>query len=169
MTRRFAAAACLAILVAGCQTDNQPRPPAPVDRVDHIDLFTSHTALNLDGAPGPDGTRAELFLYQRQKPQTQMIRGTVDFLLYEHEGQTDPDSLQRLLQRKPDYQWSFGEPQLARRRFMRMGLWGYWFVLDWGSNQPDTSRVVLLVRYTPAGADGRVLYSAPAIITVKAD
>jgi hypothetical protein len=161
-------AACLFVM-GGCQIDDRPRPPAPVSQIDHIDLFTSHTALNLDGAPGSDGVQAEVFLFQRQKPASQMVSGQIEVLLYEHEGQTDPDSLQRLLERSPDYQWTFGSGQLEQRRLLRMGLWGYGFVLDWGSTVPQTSRIVLLARYTPSGAQGRVLYSAPAVVTIKAN
>lgn len=160
-------AAGLATLLGGCQQDNGPRPPEPVTQIDHVDLFVGPTALNMDGAPGPDGTEATVFLYRRSAPQTQLVTGSIDILLYEHEGRTDERVISELLARRPDHIWSFPPALLARRRIRRMGLWGYEFRLDWGDDVPSTRRVVLLARYTPDQA--RPVYSTASIVTIKPD
>ena len=168
--RSIAAGAVAALtLLAGCQKAAAPRAPDPVGQIDHIDLFANPpVALNLDGAPGVDGAGVEVFFYQQQQPDAQLVTGELDILMYNHTGRTDPAAIEKMLSREPDHEWTFLPALLARQRFRhRLGLWGYRLMLQWGDDRPTGTRIVLVARYTAPG--GRTLYSAPAHVTVRAE
>ncbi len=156
----------LACLVSGCVQENPDAAPERVQEIDHIALFTDSVAMNLDSTPGLDGVGARVFAFSRSSAREHLVSGEMDLLMYAHEGAVDPGTIARLVEQTPFRQWTYGRRDLQRHRFRSpRGLWGYRFVLDWGSTPPPTKRVLILVRYR--SPSGKVLYSAPNHVALK--
>lgn len=155
--------ACLvaaAVVVSGCPPPDAP--PPQVVRVDQITLLALPTALNWDNRPGPDGVQTIIHLFQQGPREPVLASGTLEFLLYE--GRV---SREELAAAKPFHIWPFTaseiEPYLGRSK----AGWGYALRLPWGPKVPQSGSVTLAVRYTPLGAGGPTLYSAPTVIAMK--
>ena len=59
-------------------------PPNPVDRVDAINLWAvPPAAINWDDMPGPDGVQVNVFLYQADRAEPVLIKGTLEFVMLE--------------------------------------------------------------------------------------
>jgi hypothetical protein len=161
----LALVACL--LAAGCGTDSGRRtvpatPPAPVDRVDALELWASPpAAVNWDDAPGPDGVQVRLYLFQAVRPDPVMVNGAIEFRLYAGRlsRSGDPGA-------EPLKVWTFAGEDLAVRRFRSLVGWGYAARLGWGGQKPEASVVSVQAVYRPPG--GPEVVSAPAAIAMPA-
>jgi hypothetical protein len=161
-----AAGLVLALAVAGCtgpwfgKSTRSPSltPPKPVDRVDAIDLWAvPPAAVNWDDDPAPDGIIAQIFLYQADQPEPVLVKGTLNFLLFE--GRVPRAGLATA---KPQRIWSYGPTELATRQIRGLVGWGYTAQLGWGRPAPASPAVTFAVRYDPVA--GPPLYSAPIVI-----
>ena len=163
--------AVLAILVAaGCEQQAQSgakelrsvsrTPPRPVDRVDKIELFAAPpAAINWDNVPGVDGVQVRILMYQVDRPEPILVKGTVEFLMYggrlEQESASTPTPLKV---------WRFTPQEMEMRRFRGIAGWGYALQLGWGRDVPQAKVVSLSARYLPSSGAG--VSSAPILIAV---
>jgi hypothetical protein len=154
--------ALAALVAAGCGAGNAP--PAPVAEVDHVSLIsTTPSAIHLDGEPGPDAVNVQVFLFRADKPAAQLVKGTLEFLLYQQERRLSEEALMKLLETEPFHTWRFpGSELIAHRGHLSKSLWGYRMQLRWGRTPPRTKTVLLLARYVSPG--GQTVYSAPLLI-----
>jgi hypothetical protein len=165
MRRRLAIIALGAWCLVGCAQESPNRPPEPVAEIDHILLMVPPVAMNLDSAPGLDGVVVKVFTFRLNEAHEQMVQGTMELMLYAHEGPADMETIGKLVTEPPLKQWSYGSTRLARRRFRDpAGLWGYRFTLDWGTNVPTTKRVLVIARYR--SPSGKELYSKPTHVAL---
>ena len=161
-----AAALVLALAVGGCtgqwfgKSMRSPSltPPNPVDRADAIDLWAvPPAAVNWDDDPAPDGIIAQVFLYQADHPEPVLVKGTLNFLMFE--GRVPRAGVATA---KPQRIWSYGPTELATRQIRGLVGWGYTAQLGWGRPAPASPAVTFAVRYDPVA--GPPLYSAPIVI-----
>jgi hypothetical protein len=155
------------LTAAGCSTGIGARrpgrpsaaPPNPVDTVVAIDLWLPPAAVNWDADPAPDGVWAHVFLYQASHPEPVLVKGTLEFLMYE--GRVARASV---AEAKPLRVWSFTSQELATREVRGMVGWGYAVQLGWGRQMPRVAAVSFAARYvSPAGP---VVYSAPIALAL---
>ena len=123
-----------------------------------LHLLTMPVALNLDGAPGPDGVAVKLFANVGNAAKPAPIRsGEVEILLFDGLLNGNNAPLPR-----PAHAWTFTAKELRSFETQAMVGTGYQITLRWGTFQPKNDRVTIIARH-PIG-DGRYLYSTPGII-----
>jgi len=123
-----------------------------------LHLLTMPVALNLDGAPGPDGVAVKLFANVGNAAKPAGIRsGEIEILLFD--GLLSDKNVQTL---KPAHTWTFTAKELKGFETQAMVGTGYQLTLRWGSFKPKNDRVTVIARH-PIG-DGRYLYSTPGVI-----
>jgi len=158
---------CAACLAAGC-TGPPPgakelksistKPPPPVDRADRVDFWAAPpAAINWDEIPGPDGVQARVFLFQLERPESVLVNGALEFMMYAgrvRQGDAPPT--------EPLKVWNFTGDDLAARRIRSMVGWGYAAQLGWGEDVPTAPVITLQVRYQ--SPTGPTIYSAPISI-----
>jgi len=133
-------------------------PPRPVDRVDRIDLWlVPPAAVNWDDEPGPDGVLAQVFFGQVERPEPVLVKGAVDFLLFEGKVQRAD-----VATKQPFHTWTFTPQELATRLVRSMVGWGYRVELGWGKRVPASPAITLAARYQPK--EGPPVYSSPVAI-----
>jgi hypothetical protein len=135
-------------------------PPNPVDRVDAINLWAvPPAAINWDDVPGPDGIQVNVFLYQADRAEPVLIKGTIEFVMYEGRRPRDgPETV------KPLRTWQFTEQELGTHEMRGPAGWGYAVQLGWGKDVPKSAVVTLLVRYLPP--KGPPVSSEPIVIPI---
>lgn len=140
-------------------------PPPPVPDPSILRLMTPLVpAINLDENPGPEAIRLRAFFKRLDggKNQHRMVTvsGSLKFLMFD--GKIAGESMAAV---EPRHTWRFSASDLASRAFRtRLYGWGYEFVLRWGADAPQESRVTLVGVYETPG--GGALYSAPIQITI---
>jgi hypothetical protein len=135
-------------------------PPKPVTRVDAIDLWAvPPAAINWDDMPGPDGIQVNVFLYQADRAEPVLIKGTVEFIMYE--GRRPREGLETT---RPFRTWKYTEQELATREIRGPAGWGYAAQLGWGNDVPKSAVVTLMVRYVPP--QGPSVSSMPIVIPI---
>lgn len=135
-------------------------PPKPVDRVDAIDLWAvPPAAINWDDMPGPDGIQVNVFLYQADRAEPVLIKGTVEFIMYE--GRRPREGLETTT---PFRTWKYTEQELATREMRGPAGWGYAAQLGWGNDVPKSAVITLMVRYLPP--QGPSVSSMPIVIPI---
>jgi len=153
----------VAAVLAGCGPARRgvsATPPKPVDRVDAIDLWAvPPAAINWDDMPGPDGIQVNVFLYQADRAEPVLIKGTVEFIMYE--GRRPREGLETTT---PFRTWKYTEQELATREIRGPAGWGYAAQLGWGKDVPKSSVVTLAVRYLPP--KGPPVTSAPIVMPI---
>ncbi|MFM8879791.1 MAG: hypothetical protein ACKOKG_11780 [Verrucomicrobiota bacterium] len=123
-----------------------------------LHLLTMPVALNLDGAPGPDGVAVKLFANVGNAAKPAPIRsGEVEILLFDGLLTGNQSPLPQ-----PAYSWKFTTKELRSFETQAMVGTGYQITLRWGKFQPKSDRVTVIARH-PIG-DGRYLYSTPGVI-----
>ena len=135
-------------------------PPNPVDRVDAINLWAvPPAAINWDDMPGPDGVQVNVFLYQADRAEPVLIKGTLEFVMLE--GRRPREGLEGAT---PFRTWTYTEQELATREMRGPAGWGYMAQLGWGKDVPKSAVVSLLVRYLPP--KGPPVVSTPIVIPI---
>ena len=165
--RRWGVLLLVVVAAAGCTQSGgrQVRspsltPPNPVDMADRVELWlVPAAAVNWDDDPAPDGVRAQVFLYQAQQPETVLVKGTLELLMYE--GRV---SRMGLADATPQRVWTFTPQELAACVVRGMVGWGYAVQLEWGRQAPTSAAVTFAVRYAPP--TGPRIFSAPAVIAM---
>ena len=154
---------------SGCATASSPgdtvnagnlnkRPRRPSGILE-LHLLTMPVALNLDGAPGPDGVAVKLFANVGNAAKPAPIRsGEIELLLFD--GLLSDNNVPML---KPAHTWTFTAKELKEFETQAMVGTGYQLTLRWGSFKPKNDRVTVIARH-PIG-DGRYLYSTPGVIS----
>jgi hypothetical protein len=133
------------------------RPKRPSGILE-LHLLTMPVALNLDGAPGPDGVAVKLFANVGNAAKPAPIRsGEIEILLFD--GLLTDNNVPTL---KPAHTWTFTAKELKEFETQAMVGTGYQLTLRWGSFRPKSDRVSIIARH-PMG-DGRYLYSTPGVI-----
>ncbi|MFM7804646.1 MAG: hypothetical protein ACKPGK_09170 [Verrucomicrobiota bacterium] len=116
-------------------------------------------ALNLDGAPGPDGVAVKLFAGVANAPKPAPIRsGEIEILLFD--GLLGGDAS---VMPNPARTWTFTARELKGFETQAMVGTGYQLTLRWGDFRPKSDRVTVVARH-PIG-QGRYLYSTPGVIS----
>ena len=142
--------------VCGCTGGPQKvtaTPPAPVERVDAVNLLW-------DGQTAPDGVTLLVLLFREDGALPVMVRGALEVQLYEAQvGMTDLDKV------KPAHAWRFEGTQLRARRRRTVYGWAYAVHLGWAAAPPKTSSVTLVVRYVPPS--GGPVYAKPLSIPLS--
>jgi hypothetical protein len=134
------------------------RPKRPSGILE-LHLLTMPVALNLDGAPGPDGVAVKLFANVGNAAKPAPIRsGEIEILLFD--GLLTDNNVPTL---KPAHTWTFTAKELKEFETQAMVGTGYQLTLRWGSFKPKNDRVTIIARH-PIG-DGRYLYSTPGVIS----
>jgi hypothetical protein len=135
-------------------------PPEPVDRVDAINLWAvPPAAINWDDVPGPDGIQVNVFLYQADRAEPVLIKGTLEFVIFE--GRRPREGLEG---DTPFRTWTYTEQELATQEMRGPAGWGYMAQLGWGKDVPQSAVVSLFVRYVPP--KGAPVASSPIIIPI---
>jgi hypothetical protein len=143
--------------VASASSANK-RPKRPSGILE-LHLLTMPVALNLDGAPGPDGVAVKLFANVGNATKPAPIRsGEIEILLFD--GLLTDKNVPTL---KPAHTWTFTAKELKGFETQAMVGTGYQLTLRWGSFKPKNDRVTVIARH-PIG-DGRYLYSTPGVIS----
>ena len=133
------------------------RPQRPSGILE-LHLLTMPVALNLDGAPGPDGVAVKLFANVGNAAKPAPIRsGEIEILLFD--GLLSDNNVPLL---KPAHTWTFTAKELKGFETQAMVGTGYQLTLRWGGFKPKNDRVTIIARH-PIG-DGRYLYSTPGVI-----
>jgi hypothetical protein len=152
-----------AAIMGGCGSMRKgvsPTPPKPVDRAIAIDLWAvPPAAINWDDVPGPDGVQVNVFLYQADRAEPVLVKGTIEFTMFE--GRRPREGLEAA---QPLRQWKYTEQELATREIRGPAGWGYAAQLGWGKDVPKSAVVTLLVRYLPP--QGPPVSSAPVVIAI---
>lgn len=123
-----------------------------------LHLLTMPVALNLDGAPGPDGIAIKLFANVGNAAKPAPIRsGEIEILLFDGllTGNNGPLP-------QPAHTWTFTAKELKEFETQAMVGTGYQLTLRWGGFKPKNDRVTIVARH-PIG-EGRYLYSTPGVI-----
>jgi len=155
------AVALAAAVASGCGGMGRGNePPEPVERVDAVGLWgVPPAAINWDDIPGPDGVQVRVFLYQAERPQPVLVKGTVELIMYP--GRLHAESVAGVA---PLRTWTFTPQELGTRLSKGQAGWGYFFRLGWGQEVPTTPTVTIVARYTPP--KGSPVYSATLVIPI---
>ncbi len=140
--------------VAGVAQKKSQRPSGILE----LHLLTMPVALNLDGAPGPDGVAVKLFANVGNATKPAPIRsGEIEIVLFDGllNGTSNPLP-------KPAHIWTFTAKELKGFETQAMVGTGYQLTLRWGAFKPKSDRVTVIARH-PLG-EGRYLYSTPGVI-----
>ena len=150
------------VVLVGCHGGAQKisaTPPAGVASADALHVQSSHTPINWDGRPGPDGLMVLVLLFQHSRDLPVPVRGTIEFALYH--GVVDTTDIAKS---RPAHSWAFRGQQLEACLTRTVWGWGYAMRLGWGSTVPTTSSVTLRAKHIPE--TGPPLLSDPIIIPV---
>jgi hypothetical protein len=156
--------ALLAGLAVGCGTGKSGasgaggRSSQRSSGILELHLLTMPVALNLDGAPGPDGVAIKLFANVSNGAKPAPIRsGEVEILLFDGllTGNTTPLP-------QPAHTWTFTAKELKSYETHALVGTGYQLTLRWSSFKPKNDRVTVIARHPIGG--GRYLYSTPGVI-----
>ena len=165
--RRLVAALLPALLLAGCTAPTGgggggggrgSRTAAPAIAEFHV--VPLPVALNLDALPGPDGFAVKLFAVGPKEPKSVRIaRGSVELQLFDGVLQGGDAAV------RPIRTWTLTPDQL--KEFEQEAVIGvhYQFTLRWETPTPTGERVPVVGAYRDP--EGRVVPSAPAVITVS--
>ena len=155
-----------ASLASGCLTggsgatagSSTPKRSQRASGILELHLLTMPVALNLDGAPGPDGVAVKLFANVGNATKPAPIRsGEIEIVLFDGLLNSNSNPLP-----KPSHIWTFTAKELKGFETQAMVGTGYQLTLRWGSFKPKSDRVTVIARH-PIG-DGRYLYSTPGVI-----
>ena len=142
----------------GGSVSSPNKKPKRTSGILELHLLTMPIALNLDGAPGPDGVAIKLFANIGNAAKPAPIRsGEIEILLFD--GLLSDKNLPSL---QPAQTWTFTAKELKEFETQAMVGTGYQLTLRWGSFKPKSDRVSIIARH-PIG-DGRYLYSTPGVI-----
>ncbi len=147
---------CLGLTACGSMM-HRPSSPPTLDRVDHMELRVSPTALRLVGRSAADGIGFALYLYEQGGTALPgMVRqGKFQFAVYEQRA----DALSGAA--APFYTWEYTAQQM--RQFFAPGQYGlgcYQATLNWAPLIPRTATVTLVARYVDP--KGNVVTCEPA-------
>ena len=142
----------------GGSVSSPNKKPKRTSGILELHLLTMPVALNLDGAPGPDGVAVKLFANVGNAAKPAPIRsGEIEILLFD--GLLNDKNVPAL---QPAHIWTFTAKELKEFETQAMVGTGYQLTLRWGSFRPKSDRVSIIARH-PIG-DGRYLYSTPGVI-----
>ncbi len=155
------------MLLSGCAsktapTENSLLKPAPASSpgIDELNMLAVPMALDLDGAPGPDGFVITLYAGKRGLPKPVRIeKGTIEIFMFDgliNENKTPPA--------EPRKTWTLRASDLAAYRVETSIGSGYQITGLWGDAAPETGKISVMARYT--APNGGKIYSAPRVITV---
>ena len=147
----------LLLLGAGCATG-----PGSSSGIDSLHLFSVPVALDLDGAPGPDGFGATIYASAAATAKGVLINaGKIEILMFDGvvaaEANTNA-ALKRV--------WSFSSAELSGHLVKTSLGTGYRFLLNWGDTRPLQNRITIQARYQ--SPRGRPIASSPTTIAVAA-
>jgi len=142
----------------GGNVSSSNKKPKRTSGILELHLLTMPVALNLDGAPGPDGVAVKLFANVGNAAKPAPIRsGEIEVLLFD--GLLSDKNVPSL---QPAHSWTFTAKELKEFETQAMVGTGYQLTLRWGSFKPKNDRLTIIARH-PIG-DGRFLYSTPGVI-----
>lgn len=161
----MAAAVCCAVcLGVGCVTGSRNAPAGSRGlaqaAVEEINLLAIPVAVNLDQNSGLDGFVIKVYASNRSQPKPMTIgSGTIEVFMFDGilGVTTAPDAA-------PLRTWKYSAPELKEFQIDSSIGTGYQLALNWGENGPTSSKISVLVRYTPP--QGSPVISAPSIISV---
>lgn len=156
---RAMASGIIAATLAGCATPGAGSARTQrASGIQELHLLTMPVALNLDGAPGPDGVAVKLFANVGNATKPAPIRsGEIEILLFDGLLGTNPSPMPR-----PARTWTYTARELRGFETQAMVGTGYQLTLRWGDFRPRSDRVTVIARH-PLG-EGRYLYSTPGVI-----
>lgn len=155
-----AAVGLLAGLSTGCAAGRGDQGGRGVSRIHAVTLHAMPTAINWDGEPGPDGVRAGVYLFRRDRDASLMVaEGTVEFVLYDGLFRAEELDGQPVFRR-----WRFPADLLPAYRVRSIVGPGYRVQLGWGAAGPTSSSLTLVARHV--AADGTAVDSRPLTIQV---
>ena len=162
--RALTISAALAAVLCGCDGGSgahrvSATPPRPVDAPDLIYPLCSHSPVNWDGEPGPDGISVVVLFFRRDQDLPVTVRGALEFALYD--GVVQAAEIARVA---PLRVWRFQGTQLSASLTRTAYGWGYSHRLGWGSSPPKTASATLLVKYVPP--DGPVMSADPLVVPI---
>ncbi|MCX5654649.1 MAG: hypothetical protein NTY65_08395 [Planctomycetota bacterium] len=153
----------VAAVLAGCGPARKVvslTAPKPVDHADAIDLWlVPPAAVNRDNIAGPDGVQVNVFLYQADRAEPVLVKGTLEFMMYE--GRRPRKGMETA---QPFRTWKYTEQELGTHEMRGPAGWGYMAQLGWGKDVPKSAVVTLAVRYLPPS--GPPVTSAPIVIPI---
>jgi hypothetical protein len=151
-----------AAAMAGCGAAGRDRAaPKPSGGIQVVNLQAMPTAVNWDDAPGPDGLRVRVYLFEVDRSEPVQAKGALEFLLYEGTVRAGDLGAARVVRT-----WRFDRGELPAYAARSLAGWGYVFALGWGREVPAAGTITLVARYVPAG--GEAVASSPVAIAVKA-
>jgi len=149
----LALASTLALL--GCSTN---RPSASKPRVNELNLVAMPVPVSAESRPNIDSINVRVYAVDSELPKAQPIRqGNLELLLYDglvREGFVETNQLLRA--------WTFPPAELASRVFTSAVGTGYFFVLSWGKDHPQSNTLTVVARYRPL--EGPPVYSSACFI-----
>ena len=154
------ALATAALCLAGCPPPDGGVPPR-VAAVDRINVLADPNAQNFDEAPGLDGVKLRVFLYQAGRGSSVRADGPMEFCLYE--GRPGSGGLEGMML---FHKWVLSAEDLERFLGQMLGQYGYGLRLEWGPTPPRSEMLTLIVRYLPR--TGPPVVASPVIIMVGA-
>ncbi|MHC1763558.1 MAG: hypothetical protein AB9869_04515 [Verrucomicrobiia bacterium] len=163
----MAAAVCCAVCLgvgAGCVTESRNASTGSRGlaqaAVEEINLLAIPVAVNLDQNPGVDGFVIKVYASSRSRPKPMNIgSGVIDVFMFE--GILGVTTAQNAAPRQT---WQYSAAQMKEFQIESSIGTGYQLALNWGENGPTSSKISVLVRYTPP--QGSPVISAPSIISV---
>ena len=142
-------------VVSGCAHGGGRGPGA----ISEVHLFGVPVALNLDGAPGPDGIGVRIYASGPTVARGVEIRkGVLEVLMFD--GSVDGGSVRGVTARKV---WTLDAKDLKPLAAETSLGVGYQLALRWEGNRPRGNVVTVTARYR--GPDGRELWSAANTIS----
>ncbi len=128
--------------------------------VSEVHLFGVPVALNLDGAPGPDGIGVRIYASGPSMARGIEVRqGVLEVLMFD--GTVDPAAVRTA---RPAKVWTLDAAALRPYAAeTSLGI-GYQLALRWDSSQPSNAVVTVAARYRTPG--GRELWSAANTVSV---
>lgn len=159
---RTALALIAALLLVGCGSTKQPSSGRSSrslfqsgSSIDEIHLFGVPVALNLDGAPGPDGIGAIIYASNRKNARGLPITaGTLELIIFD--GAFQGPELGKLTPIKTQ---SFTPEQLKQFATERSIGTGYQLPVRWDT-KPASNRVTVIARYI--SPKNKMIYSSPS-------
>ena len=145
----------LLLLGAGCATGLGGN-----GGIDSLHLFSVPVALDLDGAPGPDGFGATIYASAAAKAKGLPITsGKIEVLMFDGTMAAEAGT-----NAAPKKTWSFTSAELKDHLVQTALGVGYRFTLSWADTPPLQNRITVVARYLPSR--GRPVPSSPATIAV---
>ena len=145
----------LLLLGAGCATG-----PGSRSGIDSLHLFSVPVALDLDGAPGPDGFGATIYASAAATAKGLLIaNGKMEMLMFDGTMAAEAGT-----NAAPKRVWTFTSAELKDHLVQTALGVGYRFTLSWSDTPPLQNRITIVARYVPSR--GRPVQSSPATIAV---